>query len=51
LREALLAASQAPELAGERAILLLKGFAVPDEADYRVFDTYLSEARQYPDLW
>jgi ABC-type phosphate/phosphonate transport system substrate-binding protein len=51
LREALLAAGDAPELAGERAVLLLKGFAAPDEADYRVFDTYLSEARQYPDLW
>ena len=51
LREALLAAGTAPELAAERAILLLEGFAVPDEAGYRVFDTYLSEARQYPDLW
>ena len=51
LRDALLAAGEAPALARQRAILLLKGFAVPDEADYRVFDTYLSEARQYPDLW
>jgi len=51
LREALLAAGTAPELAAERAVLLLKGFAAPDEAAYRVFDTYLSEARQYPDLW
>jgi ABC-type phosphate/phosphonate transport system substrate-binding protein len=51
LRAALLAAGEAPELAAERDILLLKGFAAPDEADYRVFDTYLSEARQYPDLW
>ena len=51
LREALLAAGRAPELASERDVLLLKAFAVPDEADYRVFDTYLSEARQYPDLW
>jgi ABC-type phosphate/phosphonate transport system substrate-binding protein len=51
LREALLAAGEAPELAAERAVLLLKGFAVPADADYRVFDTYLSEARQYPGLW
>jgi ABC-type phosphate/phosphonate transport system substrate-binding protein len=51
LREALLAAADAPELAGERTVLLLKGFAAAEEADYRVFDTYLSEARQYPDLW
>lgn len=51
LREALLAAGTAPELAAERAVLLLEGFAVPDEAGYRVFDTYLSEARQYPELW
>jgi ABC-type phosphate/phosphonate transport system substrate-binding protein len=51
LREALLAAGTAPELAAERAVLLLKGFAAPDEADYRVFDTYLLEARQYPGLW
>jgi ABC-type phosphate/phosphonate transport system substrate-binding protein len=51
LREALLAAGQAPELAGERDVLLLKGFAAPDEENYRVFDTYLSEARQYPDPW
>lgn len=51
LREALLAAGRAPELAAERAMVLLKEFAVPDERDYRVFDTYLSEARQYPDLW
>lgn len=51
LREALLAAGEGPELAGERDVLLLKRFAVPDEADYRVFDTYLAEARQYPDLW
>ena len=51
LREALLAAGEAPELAEERAVLLLKGFTVPDETEYRLFDTYLSEARQYPDLW
>lgn len=51
LREALLAAGEAPELAAERDVLLLKRFAVPDEVDYRVFDTYLSEARQYPGLW
>jgi ABC-type phosphate/phosphonate transport system substrate-binding protein len=51
LREALLAAGDAPALAGERTVLLLKGFAAAQEADYRVFDTYLSEARQYPDLW
>lgn len=51
LREALLAAGKAPELADEREVLLLKGFAAPDEADYRVFDTYLAEARQYPGLW
>jgi ABC-type phosphate/phosphonate transport system substrate-binding protein len=51
LREALLAAGEAPELAAERDVLLLKRFAVPGEADYRVFDTYLAEARQYPHLW
>ena len=51
LREALLAAGEAPELAGDRHVLLLDRFAVPDDADYRIFDTYLSEARQYPDLW
>lgn len=51
LREALLAAGEAPELAAERAVLLLKGLTVPAETDYRVFDTYLAQARQYPDLW
>jgi ABC-type phosphate/phosphonate transport system substrate-binding protein len=51
LREALLAVGEAPELAADRAVLLLERFAVPQENDYRVFDTYLSEARQYPDLW
>jgi ABC-type phosphate/phosphonate transport system substrate-binding protein len=51
LRQALLAAGEAPELAADRAVLLLDRFAVPEEADYRVFDTYLSEARQYPNLW
>jgi ABC-type phosphate/phosphonate transport system substrate-binding protein len=51
LQEALLAAGDAPELAADRAVLLLDRFTVPDEAEYRVFDTYLSEARQYPDLW
>jgi ABC-type phosphate/phosphonate transport system substrate-binding protein len=51
LREALLAAGDAPELAGERTALLLKGFAAPDEADYCVFDTSLAQARQYRDLW
>ena len=51
LREALLAAGEAPELAAERDVLLLRRFAVPDEADYRVFDAYLAEARQYPGLW
>jgi ABC-type phosphate/phosphonate transport system substrate-binding protein len=51
VREALLVAGEAPELAGEREVLLLKGLAAPDEADYRVFDAYLSEARQYPNLW
>jgi ABC-type phosphate/phosphonate transport system substrate-binding protein len=51
LRDALLATGEARELAQERSVLLLKDFAVPDQADYRVFDTYLSEARQYPDLW
>jgi ABC-type phosphate/phosphonate transport system substrate-binding protein len=51
LREALLAAGEAPELSAERGMLLLKNFVVPDKADYRVFDTYLAEARQYPNLW
>ena len=51
LREALLAAAEAPELGAERDVLLLRRFAVPDTADYRVFDTYLAEARQYPGLW
>jgi ABC-type phosphate/phosphonate transport system substrate-binding protein len=51
LRNALLAIVEAPELAADRAALLLERFTVPDEADYGVFDAYLSEARQYPDLW
>lgn len=51
LRDALLAAGEAPALAAEREVLLLKGFAVSEEADYRVFDAYLSEATQYPGLW
>lgn len=51
LRETLLSAGEAPELAAERDVLLLKHFAVPGEADYRIFDTYLAEARQYPGLW
>jgi ABC-type phosphate/phosphonate transport system substrate-binding protein len=51
LRAAFLAAAEAPELAADRAALLLDRFSVADEADYRVFDTYLSEARQYPNLW
>ena len=51
LREALLAASDAPDLAQERDILLLKRFVVPAETDYGEFDRYVAEAKQYPEVW
>jgi ABC-type phosphate/phosphonate transport system substrate-binding protein len=51
MRTALLQAGTAPELVAEREMLLLKGFAVPEESDYRVFDRILEEARQFPDSW
>ena len=51
MRSALLEAGAAPELAAEREVLLLKGFAVPEDSDYRVFDRILEEARQFPDSW
>jgi ABC-type phosphate/phosphonate transport system substrate-binding protein len=51
IRAALLEAGEAPELAAERDVLLLKRFAVPDEADYRIFDRILEEARQFSDPW
>ena len=51
MRSALLQAGDAPELAAEREVLLLKRFAVPEESDYRIFDRILDEARQFPDPW
>lgn len=45
LRAALLAASEEPGLRAERETLLLSRFAVPDPADYDVFDDILRETQ------
>jgi ABC-type phosphate/phosphonate transport system substrate-binding protein len=51
LRSALGAAGSAPELAASRALLLLKGFAVPDVADYDIISAMPEAAEQNPILW
>ncbi|MGQ0654373.1 MAG: phosphate/phosphite/phosphonate ABC transporter substrate-binding protein [Betaproteobacteria bacterium] len=51
LRSALLAATDAPELAGERATLLLSGFAVPRETSYDALCDVLAASRQYAGIW
>jgi len=51
LRSALLAVADAPALAAERDVLLLKRYTPPPEQDYRAFDRILEEARQFPDRW
>lgn len=51
LQSALLAVADAPALAAERDVLLLKRYALPPQQDYRAFDRILEEARQFPDRW
>ena len=51
MRAALIAAGGTPELAAEREILLLRGFAVPDETAYRVFDGVAAAAGKHAGLW
>jgi len=51
LRGALDAASTAPELAAQRAALLLDRFSVPAESDYDALASVLDAATRYPDAW
>ncbi len=51
LRSALRDAGAAPELAGQRATLLLERFALPAESDYDALGAALQAARRYPDSW
>jgi ABC-type phosphate/phosphonate transport system substrate-binding protein len=51
LRAALVAVGTAPELAAQRATLLLDGFAVPAESDYAVIQPLLEAATRYGDRW
>lgn len=51
LRGALGEAGEAPELAAERAILMLSGFAVPQESDYDGLNGVLAASRQFPEIW
>ena len=51
LRGALDAASTAPELAAQRAALLLDRFTVPAESDYDALASILDAATRYPDAW
>lgn len=51
LRAALEAVARAPELAEQRATLLLERFAAPSEADYEVIRPILDDAARYPDTW
>ena len=51
LREALGAAGNAAELAANREVLLLEGFAMPRPADYRIFDEVLSAAQRFAGVW
>jgi hypothetical protein len=51
LRAALLEVRAAPELARQRETLLLTGFAIPPEADYRVFDSILALSGEHEGTW
>lgn len=51
LRQALVAAASATELAAPCEVLLLKGFAVPRASDYVVFDEILAASRQFSGIW
>jgi ABC-type phosphate/phosphonate transport system substrate-binding protein len=51
LRGALDAASTAPELAAQRAALLLDRFTVPAESDYDALASVLDAATRYRDAW
>lgn len=51
LRAALLAVAGAPELAMQREVLLLSGFAVPEASDYHALNEPLASSRQYPQVW
>ena len=51
LRGALLEAGGAPELAAERATLLLSGFAVPRESDYDALGEVVAASRKFPETW
>src|SRR6185437_15097908 len=51
LRSALDAASTAPEVAAQRAALLLDRLTVPAESDYDALASVLDAATRYPDAW
>ena len=51
LREALVAAGSAAELAAPRQVLLLERFVVPLTSDYDGFDEILAAARQFSGIW
>ena len=51
LRAALVAVRDEPALAAQRGVLLLAGFAVPDEARYDALNDPLAQSRRYPQTW
>jgi ABC-type phosphate/phosphonate transport system substrate-binding protein len=51
LREGLQQAASAPQLAQQRDMLLLLGFAVPQASDYAAFDGILAESNRFPGTW
>jgi len=51
LQQAFLDVADAPELADLRGTLLLRGFALPVDRDYAVFDAILRDAQRYAGVW
>ena len=51
LRDAVLEAGRSSELAEQRRVLLLAGFAVPRNNDYEVVDAAFARSRAFPELW
>jgi len=51
LRAAFVEAGSASELKAQRDVLLLAGFAIPEDRDYDVFDGILADASRYPGIW
>jgi ABC-type phosphate/phosphonate transport system substrate-binding protein len=51
LRAALTEVAATPDLASQRACVLLSGFVVPPTADYNALEQFFEASRQFTDLW